>query len=143
LLLKYKRLIRMPKLSRRLIEISRNLKRLRVLLRDPAGTALYAVSIPTEMAFEETRDLIAACERMGISVPVLFINQATPPSQCLLCSSLYEEESTVREKYRQAFTGRHQTLVYRCGELSGIERLRGLGAALYQPEQENRRADVL
>jgi arsenite/tail-anchored protein-transporting ATPase len=143
LLLKYKHIFRVPKLSRRLIGISRNLKRLRVMLRDPAGAALYAVSIPTEMAFEETKDLIAACERMGISVPVLFLNQATPPSQCSLCSALSEEESTVREKYRQAFTGRHQTLVYRCGELSGIERLGELGAALYQPAHENRRADVL
>ncbi len=143
LLLKYKHLFRMPKLSRRLIEISRNLKRLRIMLRDPAGAALYAVSIPTEMAFEETRDLIAACKRMGISVPVLFLNQATPPSQCSLCSALYEEESTVREKYRQVFTSRHQTLVYRCGELSGIEQLGELGAALYQPELKDRRADVL
>jgi arsenite/tail-anchored protein-transporting ATPase len=143
LLLKYKHIFRIPKLSRRLIEISRNLKRLRFMLRDPSGAALYAVSIPTEMAFDETRDLIAACERMEISVPVLFINQATPPSQCSFCSALYEEESTVREKYRQAFTGRHQTLVYRRGELSGIERLGELGAALYQPERKNRRADVL
>jgi arsenite/tail-anchored protein-transporting ATPase len=143
LLLKYKNLFRLPKLSRRLIGISRNLKRLRIMLRDPAGAALYAVSIPTEMAFEETRDLLAACQRMGISVPVLFLNQATPPSQCSFCSALYREESKVREKYRQAFTCRHQTLAYRCGELSGMERLRELGAALYQPVHKNRRADVL
>jgi arsenite/tail-anchored protein-transporting ATPase len=143
LLLKYKNIFRLPKLSRRLIEISRNLKRLRAMLRDPSGVALYAVSIPTEMAFEETRDLLAACERMGINVPVLFINQATPAGECSLCSALSEEESGVREKYRREFKGRQQTLVYRCGQLSGIERLGELGASLYQPLHNNRRSDVL
>jgi arsenite-transporting ATPase len=143
LLLKYKHIFRLPKLSRRLIGISRNLKRLRIMLRDPVGAALYAVSIPTEMAFEETKDLLAACERMGVSVPVLFLNQVTPPSRCSFCSALYKEESTVKEKFRQAFTGRHRTLVYRCGELSSIERLGELGAVLYQTAHENRRADVL
>jgi arsenite/tail-anchored protein-transporting ATPase len=143
LLLKYKHIFRVPKLSRRLIGISRNLKRLRVMLRDPGGAALYAVSILTEMAFEETRDLLAACERMGIRVPALFLNQATPPSQCSFCSTLCVEESRVRENYRQAFTGRHQTLVYRCGELSGIERLGELGEALYQTVHKKRRADDL
>jgi arsenite/tail-anchored protein-transporting ATPase len=143
LLLKYKHILRMPKLSRRLIDISRHLKRLRVMLRDPAGTALYAVSIPTEMALEETKDLLAACERMGISVPALFLNQATPAGQCPFCSALHREESKVREKYRQAFTNRHQTLAYRCGELSGIERLGELGAELYQTLDRKRRADDL
>jgi arsenite/tail-anchored protein-transporting ATPase len=141
LLLKYKQLFRLPRLSRRLIGLSRHLKRLRAMLRDAAGTALYAVSIPTEMAFEETKDLLSACERMGISVPALFLNQATPDGQCSLCSALYREESTVIEKYRHAFTGSHQSLVYRCGELSGIERLGELGAALYRPVQKMRRAD--
>jgi arsenite/tail-anchored protein-transporting ATPase len=133
LLLKYKHLIRLPKLSRRLIGLSRSLKRLRLMLRDPSGTVLYAVSIPTEMAFEESKDLLAACERMEISVPVIFLNQATPASRCPLCSSLSSDESEVREKYRQAFKGRHQTLVYRCCGLSGIDRLTELGAALYRP----------
>ncbi|MBO0800717.1 MAG: ArsA family ATPase, partial [Blastocatellia bacterium] len=133
LLLKYKHIFRLPRLSRRLIELSRNLKRLRKMLRDPTGTAIYAVSIPTEMALAETKDLLAACERMGISVPVLFLNQATPAIDCSLCSSLFSEEAAVREKFRREYKDRYQTTVYRCGGLAGTERLEELGAALYQP----------
>ncbi|MBO0720489.1 MAG: TRC40/GET3/ArsA family transport-energizing ATPase, partial [Blastocatellia bacterium] len=133
LLLKYKHIFRLPRLSRRLIELSRNLKRLRKMLRDPTGTAIYAVSIPTEMALAETKDLLAACERMGISVPMLFLNQATPAIDCSLCSSLFSEEAAVREKFRREYKDRYQTTVYRCGGLAGTERLEELGAALYQP----------
>ena len=57
LLLKYKLTFRFPSLSQQLVKISRNLKLLRNLWRDPARAALYAVSILTEMAFQETCDL--------------------------------------------------------------------------------------
>ena len=60
------------------MRISRDLKRLRDLWRDPARAALYAVTILTEMAFQETSDLLAACDRLGLPVPVLFLNLATP-----------------------------------------------------------------
>ncbi len=36
--------------------MSKNLKKLTQLLTDPTRAALYAVSIPTDMAFEQTQD---------------------------------------------------------------------------------------
>jgi arsenite-transporting ATPase len=83
------------------------------------------------MAYEETSDLLAACDRMKVSAPVLFVNLATPESDCLLCSALRRRESHVERKFRDAFPGTHQTLVYRRGERRGFERLGDLGGALY------------
>ena len=84
LFLKYERILRLPAFAEELVGISRNLKRLRELLRNPETGVLYAVSIPTQMALEETKDLIAACDRLGLSVPTLFLNLVTPPCADLL-----------------------------------------------------------
>ena len=134
LFLKYRKIFRLPGASEQLVKFSKNLKRFRALLTDPARACLYAVAIPTEMAYAETSDLLAACARMKVSVPVLFVNLATPESDCPLCSALRRRESRVERKFHETFPGAHQTLVYRRGERRGLERLGDLGGALYEVE---------
>jgi arsenite-transporting ATPase len=132
--LKYKLAFRLPELSQHLVRISRKVKFLRRLWRDPACTALYAVTIPTEMALAETVDLLAAGDRLGVNTPVLFLNLITPAGDCPLCTALNRREAQVREKFRQAFPHRHQTLIYRQTEPRGRQRLEKLGQALYRPQ---------
>jgi arsenite-transporting ATPase len=131
LFLKYKEIFRLPKVSQRLVEMSRALKRLRALLADPAQCALCGVAILTDMAFEETLDLWAACRRMKVSAPLLFLNLATPPGRCPLCSALRRRESAIEDKFRRAFPAVAPVLVYRGGEPRGLARLGELGRALY------------
>jgi arsenite-transporting ATPase len=142
LFLKYQQVFRLTKFSQELVTMSKNLKRLRGLLSDPARAALYAVSIPTDMAWEETRDLVGACERLRISVPGLFLNLVTPLSDCALCSALYRRESLVQKKFQQSLSGRDVTVVYRRGEIRGLRRLGELGKALYQGTRVESRAYV-
>jgi arsenite-transporting ATPase len=133
LFLKYKRVFRLPGITQRLVQMSKNVKNLRALLNDSTRSALYAVSILTEMAFEETKDLVTSCERMRVHVPVLFLNLATRAGECSLCSSLSLREEKVRGKFQRTFPSRHQTLIYRQSEPRGIKRLYELGQVLYQP----------
>ena len=133
LFLKYQQIFRLTEFSRELVVLSKNLKKLRQLLNDPAQSALYAVSIPTDMAFEETRDLLAACGRLGIYVPGIFLNLVTPPSACPLCSAMNSRESLVYGKFKQNFH-RAISVVYRRGEIRGLHWLEQLGDALYQCE---------
>jgi arsenite-transporting ATPase len=132
-LLKYQRVLQLPGFTDRLVGISRSLKKLRELLENPATSVLHAVSIPTQMALDETKDLVAACHRMGIAVPLVFLNLMTPPCDCRLCSSLRRRERLVVEGFRRAFPEKRQTLVYRQPEVAGMEQLRRLGWRLYQP----------
>jgi len=138
LFLKYKNIFRLPKVSQRLVQMSKDLKHLRSIVHNPNRSALYAVAILTEMAFQETKDLMAACRTMGLSVPVLFLNLATPLSTCPLCSAMHQRESRLKHKFHQTFTGIHQTTVYRRGEPRGMDRLGELGEALYQPARKAR-----
>jgi arsenite-transporting ATPase len=136
LFLKYERILRLPGFAEELVGISRNLKKLRELLQNPAASVLCAVSIPTQMALEETKDLVAACDRMGIAVPLVFLNLMTPPGDCRLCSSLRRRELLVAESFRKMFPEKQQTLVYRQPEIAGLERLETFGRRLYQPTRQ-------
>jgi arsenite-transporting ATPase len=131
LFLKYKRIFRLPRISARMVQMSKNLKLLRSLLKNEEASALMGVSILTEMAFQETQDLVAACRRMDVNIPQLFLNLVTPESPCRLCSEVRRQESQIRKKYAQTFGEIHQTLVYLQGEPRGLEALEALGDALY------------
>ncbi len=133
LFLKYERILRLPGFAQDLVGISRNLNKLRALLRNPAKSVLYAVSIPTQMALDETKDLVTACDRMGVAVPSVFLNLMTPPGDCRLCSSLRQRERLVVEGFRHMFPEKQQTLIYRQPEIAGLERLEEFGQYLYQP----------
>jgi arsenite-transporting ATPase len=136
LFLKYRQMFRLPQVSQRLVSVSKHLKHWRTLLGDSDRCALHAVTILTEMAFEETKDLLAACERMHIRVPVLFLNLVTPPSACPLCMALHQRESVIQEKLRETFPHTGQILVYRQRESRGLEGLLPLAHALYETRPE-------
>ena len=131
-LLKYQQVFRLTRFSQELVAVSKNLKKLRTLMNNPTETCLYAVSIPTDMAYEETRDVVAACQRLGIGVAGLFLNLVTPPSECPMCSALQRRESAVRDEFRRTLADDRMTVVYRHGDLRGLERLSELGETLYQ-----------
>ena len=129
---KYKTILRFPKILAFLVDLSRKVTVLRRLLADPQQGELYAVSILTEMAFEETKDLLEACKNAGVHVPALFLNLVTPPSPCELCTQVATTETRVLKKYQEAFPTLPETLVYRCTEPRGLERLATLGQMLYK-----------
>ena len=136
LFLKYRKIFRLPGISQRLVRLSKDLKRLRAILRDPSQAALYAASILTEMSFAETTDLVAACGRLEIPVPCLFLNMATPDGPDPLCRSLFQRESAVREKFAITFPGISRPVVHRQSDPRGIENLDALGQILYRSPRD-------
>lgn len=131
LLLKYRNALRLPRLSERLVGLSRDLKALRSRLSDPGATALYGVTLPTALALEETADLLQALERLGIAAPCLFVNQMTPTGDCDLCTAVHRREAAQLARARSLFVARHQVRVYRQEEPQGLVALTALGGALY------------
>ena len=130
LFLKYRTVFRLPKVTQAMVELSKKVKQFRRVLTDPERAALMAVTIPTEMAYEETRDLVAACERLRVAVPVLFVNMVTPEACCPTCSALRRGEAVLLERYQETFREQGFTIVYR-QESVERERLGSLGRSLY------------
>ncbi len=132
LLLKYKSLLRLPKVSGFLVDLSKKTKRLRSMLTDRNSSWLCAVSIPTEMALEETRDLLAACRRAAIHVPILFLNMVTQSRDCPTCRALADEATRVRKEFDREFAELKPAVIYWCPQLEGRQRLASLGRVLYR-----------
>lgn len=130
LFLKYRDVFGMPQLADRLVQMSKALHRFRALLRDPERCALYATTIPTRMALEETRDLMASCRRIGVDVPVLFVNMVTPETGCPFCAQRAAQERELERDLARGLPAR-RTRVFRQPEPRGLARLRELGGALY------------
>lgn len=129
--LKYRDIFWLPKISQMMINLSRQLKIFRRVLLDAQQAMLVAVAIPTEMAYEETKDLVTACKRLDVAVPTLLVNMVTRPSSCPVCSMLHRTEERVLGRYDAAFADKHRTRVFYQKEPRGIDRLRALGQALY------------
>ena len=132
LLLKYEQVFQMPRFGERLVQLSRDLKHFRALLKDSARAALYAVALPTQMAFEETRDLLRACSRIGVAVPAVFVNMLTPPSECPFCSALRKRERVVVDQFRNLSGCPQVVLVDRQIDMKGLNGLGRLGSRLFE-----------
>jgi anion-transporting ArsA/GET3 family ATPase len=78
LLLKYRQAVGLGDLARELVDLSRGLKRLEALLRDPARTRFVAVTRAAELPRRETVRLLGSLEKLGIAVPAVVVN-AVPP----------------------------------------------------------------
>ena len=135
-LLKYESIFTLPGFSEQLVRFSKRLKQFRRLLADPGQSLVYAVSIPTEMAWEETKDLLEACARMGLHVPAIFLNLMTPPADCAWCAAARRREDSVVTRFREAFPGQRQVLLYRQEQPIGLERLSRLGGELFQATEK-------
>jgi len=85
LLLKYREAVGLGDLAQELVELSRSLKRLEALLRDPARARFVAITRAAELPRRETVRLLRALERLGIAAPAVIVN-AVPPAGCPRCA---------------------------------------------------------
>ncbi len=137
LFLKYRDIFWLPKITQMMVDLSKKMKTFRRLLSDASQAALVAVTIPTEMAYAETLDLVTACQRLGVAVPILFVNLVTPPSPCPDCAATRRAQQLVLQRYQTAHAQRHMAQVFRQKEPRGIERLSALGQALYRATESD------
>jgi arsenite-transporting ATPase len=131
LLLKYKRILRMPRVTELLVAMSKRLKVLRALLADPHRASFQVVTIPTEMALAETSDLLAACRQAGIAVRTLFVNLVGPAGNCPICSRLVAKEAGIRTQLEVICAAARLVVVHRVTPPRGLACLTELGRALY------------
>jgi arsenite-transporting ATPase len=84
LLLKYREAVGLGDLARELVELSKSLKRLETLLRDPAHARFVAVTRAAELPRRETVRLLRSLRASRIAVPAVIFN-AVPPAGCVRC----------------------------------------------------------
>ena len=86
ILLKYREAVGLGRLAEELVELSRSLKRLLALLRDPDRARFVAVTRPGELPRRETVRLLEELKRLSIAVPAVIVNTADTPSDWEGCA---------------------------------------------------------
>jgi arsenite-transporting ATPase len=84
ILLKYRPVTGLGHLAKDVTDSARELRELDELLRDPARARFVAVTRAAALPRLETRRLLQALRRLGVSVPAVLVNALTPPG-CARC----------------------------------------------------------
>jgi arsenite-transporting ATPase len=85
LLLKYREAVGLGDLAAGLVDLSRSLKRLQGLLRDPDQARFVVVTRAGELPHRETERLLGSLKQLGIAVPAIVVN-AVVTQGCPRCS---------------------------------------------------------
>lgn len=135
LFLKYKNVFHTPKLSTLLVDLSKKIKKLLTILRDEESSLFIPIAIPTEMAYEETRDLVEVLKKLKIPVNQLVLNMVHPVPQknasaneCALCMNRTVYEEKMLTVFTNLFPKESLCIIHRqVDEMIGINALQRLG----------------
>lgn len=131
LLLKYRDMLHLPKLNQQLVALSKKIKSFQSVLGSALHSACMVVALPTQLAFEETRDLFAAIDRIGMAVHSLFINRLFPNVGCDYCEKVRVGEGEVVKQFDEEFGGCCRGRVTLGSQPLEQATLVGLGGALF------------
>jgi arsenite/tail-anchored protein-transporting ATPase len=85
-LLKYRDLVRPGQLASELVELSKSVRQLQELLRDPASTQFLVVTRAAEVPQRETERLLARLRTLHLATPAVIVNARTlAPGRCPRC----------------------------------------------------------
>jgi arsenite-transporting ATPase len=96
ILLKYRALVHPGQFAAALVELSKSIRRLRTLLRDPVAARFIVVTRAAEVPRLETERLLERLRRLKLSAPAVVINAMTPaPGTCPRCRATAAAEHRV------------------------------------------------
>ena len=98
LTLKYQHVVHAGQVAEELVAMSKSIKRVLRLLRDPSHSEFVGVAIPERMSLFETVDLAAAVKRLQVSFTRVLINGVVPSevaAECSFCSSRRKSQQSV------------------------------------------------
>jgi arsenite-transporting ATPase len=89
MLLKYKTLVRPGRLAAELVDLSKSIRELQVLLADSTRTSFVVVTRAAAVPRLETARLLARIRRLGLSTPAVVVNAMTrAPEGCDWCRAV-------------------------------------------------------
>jgi arsenite/tail-anchored protein-transporting ATPase len=112
-LLKYRAVTGLGRMAEELVGMSKQLRGLEALLRDPARTAFVAVTRAADLPRRETERLLDELGALRIPVGALLVNAVTPPG-CARCRRLAaREERHLRPLWRRrrSLTGTERPMI--------------------------------
>jgi arsenite-transporting ATPase len=94
MLLKYKSLVRPGRLAAELVDLSKSIRDLQALLRDPSQTRFIVVTRAADVPLRETARLVRRLRTLHLATPAVVVNALTlSPGRCAWCCAAAAAES--------------------------------------------------
>ena len=107
-----------------LVEMKRTVKRIEGLLRDPQRCEFIAVTIPEDMAIQETERLLNNLNIFGLKVKQLVVNNVLELRSCEFCRQRSKSQEEYIKQIRKKFSNLRATIVpLQPNEVKGIDAL--------------------
>lgn len=97
LLLKYKGVVSLGRAAERVLELTRDVRRIKETLVDAAKTEFIGITIPEDMSMAETGRLLVSLRKLGVPCRRIIVNMVMPLTECNFCLMKRREE----ERYLQ------------------------------------------
>jgi len=131
--LKYKALIRVPRIQSLLVNLSKEIKELQTILGNKERTLALPVALPTTLALEQTGNLLRRIEKLGMAARIGILNHISVPSNgCANCAARAETSRHFLARYREEFPELHfLRLEEQAQNITGLRQLERIGASLF------------
>ncbi len=114
-----------------LLDMKRTVKKMEELLRDPARCEFIAVTIPEEMAIQETSRLVGSLSEYGVKVSQLVVNNVVMESDCEFCRERRKGQEKHINQIKKQFANLKTTIMYlHAREVKGIDALNAFALQL-------------
>ena len=116
-----------------LVEMKRTAKRIEGLLRDPQRCEFIAITIPEDMAIQETERLVNNLNKFGLKVKQLVVNNVLELRNCEFCRQRSKSQEEYITQIRRKFSHLRATIVpLQPKEVKGINALNNFKEFLFQ-----------
>ncbi|MCG2686315.1 ArsA family ATPase [Candidatus Parcubacteria bacterium] len=140
---KYRKIVRLPKTTKLLLDLKKDIRGIKALLMDLTKTEFITVTIPEAMGVLETERLIRELRELKIPVEHLIINRIVPPSSCSFCLSKRKNQEKYILKMEEKFGDLAITkMLLQPREVRGISDLNKIGSYLFLKEPACAKATV-
>lgn len=132
ILLKYREMTRLTKIKARLLDLSRDVKRIQETLFGSKTTEFIMISIAEEMGIREMRDLEESLKRLNVLSHYIILNMINPVSRCRFCSAKRENQEKYISKVKKEYPKKEIVLVpLLTHDIQGIDSLNKLSKIIF------------
>ena len=115
-----------------LVEMKKTVNRVEGLLRNDTACEFIAVTIPENMAIQETGKLVDTLGKYGIKVRQLVINNVLESGDCAFCKERRKEQLRYIGKIKRRFSSLKETIVsLKPREVKGLDALNSFKELLF------------
>ncbi|MBI5242771.1 MAG: ArsA family ATPase [Elusimicrobia bacterium] len=124
-----------------LLNMKKTVKKIEELLKDQSRCEFIAVTIPEDMAVQETSRLIQSLGEYGVKVKQLVINNVLEPRDCGFCRERHKEQEKYISRIRNRFGNLRTTIAFlQPLEVKGMNALSAFALQLMHGDPVNRMA---